>query len=1165
MNQLQNYVAGKARRLKRCLSEELKTVKKDMATSRDTFAHAGEVEFTEKDYQNHHIFARNVRPAHSGLIPFAERTAALSGEKGASPWFMSLNGTWKFHYAEAPFLAPPEFQQSDFDDRDWDDITVPGNWQMQGYGRPHYTNIMYPIPVDPPNVPSDNPTGSYRRRFYLPEGWAERRVFLRFEGVDSAFHVWVNGRPVGYSQGSRTPAEFDITAMVGPGANTLAVRVYQWSDGSYLEDQDMWWLSGIFRDVYLYATPQIHIRDVWAKPELDENYQDGRLALRFLVDSYRPAGDAAGGGGGGSQDDQSGQVTVKAELLDADDRPVAAVEIPLPQPLSQGQSQGDQAGVAFAPPEYRLSPEAVPAAVHELQAVMDVEAPHKWTAETPYLYKLLITLEDASGEVLEIMALHTGFRTVEIKNGNLLVNGVPVMIKGVNRHEMHPILGRAVPYETMVQDVILMKTHNINAVRTSHYPDDPKFYDLCDRYGLYVWDEADLECHGFQLAGDINRLSNDPDWEATYIDRMRRMVERDKNHPCVVVWSMGNEAGFGCNHEAMAAWTKKTDPSRPVHYERDLEAKVADFFGGPMYMHVDKCIERAEEENWEKPIILCEYAHAMGNGPGGLKEYWEAFYKYRRLQGGFVWDFVDQGLLRPEKGVQGVRPRRPDQEASYLYGGDFGDEPNDGNFLINGLVFPDRRPSPGLLEYKKVLEPVHCLPVDIAKGVVRLINRYDFITLEHLYASWSLIGNGVVVQAGKLSLPALAPGAAADLQIPCRMPDDLGRPDIEYHLNLSFHLAADTLWAPAGHEVAFAQFAVEAAVVEAAVEDTAAADSLAAVSPASSIVASPAPAASASAPVPVPAPASALPLSYRETQASIEVSSPSFQLTFDKRLGTISSWLYEGRPVMVAGPRLNFWRCPTDNDRRQMEGEWRRAGLHRLQHRLDQISCSAPADHLVRIQINTRIAPPVRADGFHCSYTYTICGTGDVLLEVAGTVAGQFPVLPRIGLLLTLPGDLDQATWFGRGPGENYIDSKTACRVGLYSLPVRELHVPYVRPQENGNRSEVRWVAFTAVNGAGLFISGRPLFNFGAQYYTIEDLEKARHRHELIERDTITLTLDHRHNGLGSNSCGPGPWKQYLLEPVDFAFTMRLRPFEAGAVTPAGLAGEQSRLFALLG
>ena len=589
----------------------------------------------------------------------------------------------------------------------WDRIPVPSNWQMHGYGIPQYTNVNYPYPIDPPHVPQENPVGLYRRAFAVPADWKGRQVFLVFDGVDSAFYCWVNGRQVGYSQGSHMPSEFNVTAFLKPGGkNTLDVQVFQWSDGSYLEDQDMWRLSGIFRDVYLFSAPPLHLRDVFIRTPLDRDCRHATLHVQARLRNYGAAAKSH---------------RVQAQLLDGAGGKVLDAEVGRVGALAAGREK-------------------------LLEARFPIAEPALWSAETPYLYTLLLTLLDSKGNTVEIESFPVGFRQVEIRGGRFLVNGKPVLLRGVNRHESDPDTGHAVSFDSMARDIEMMKRHNINAVRTSHYINDPRWYDLCNRYGLYVVDEADLETHGFgYIADDIP--TRRPEWKAAFVDRAERMVERDKNQPCVVIWSLGNESGFGPNHQAMTERIRRTDPTRPIHYEGE---RATPGYDGPpvgdiesvMYPTVDFLQEQGRKKD-PRPFFVCEYAHAMGNGPGNLKEYWDAIRAHPRLMGGCVWEWCDHGIRQRLRRAS----RRTKKGADWFaYGGDFGDQPNDGNFCIDGLVFPDRRPHPALLEYKKVLEPVAVDAVDLAKGRVKLRNRYDFLALDHLDAHWRLLRDDRVLQ-----------------------------------------------------------------------------------------------------------------------------------------------------------------------------------------------------------------------------------------------------------------------------------------------------------------------------------------------------------------------------------------------------------------------------------
>ncbi len=1016
-------------------------------------------------WENPQIVGRNKEPAHVTLVPYADEVTALEGDRTASPYFELLNGRWWFKYAPNPASAPTEFYAPAFDVSEWDTIAVPGNWQLQGYDKPIYTNVVYPFPAENlPRVPADdNPTGSYRRTFNVPEAWEGRQTFVLFDGVDSAFYLWVNGERVGYSQGSRLPAEFNITPYVRTGENMLAVQVYRWSDGSYLEDQDFWRLSGIYRDVYLWSAPPIHVRNFWVVTDLDDEYRDAVIEVRAEVHNYN--------------DQDVTNHTVEAMLYDANGRP------------------------AFTDP---LAARVDVAAGGEVTLALEqaVANPEKWSAEHPYLYELLLSLKDEAGEVLEVESSKVGFRKVEVTGEQIHVNGVPILIKGVNRHEHDPYAGHTVTVDSMLQDIRLMKQFNVNAVRTSHYPNDPRWYDLCDEYGIYVFDEANIESHGVW-----DKLTKDPAWETAFMERTIRMVERDKNHPCVLVWSLGNESGYGPNHEAVADWVRDNDPTRLIHYHPAEDAPIVDVLG-PMYPSVDRIIEMARDLDETRPVVMCEYAHSMGNSTGNLKEYWAAIERYERLQGGFIWDWVDQGL----------RQVTEDGEAWFAYGGDFGDEPNDGNFCINGLVWPDRKLQPALWEYKKVLEPVRVEPVDLLTGKVRIINNYDFSDLSSLDIAWTLSAAGEVLQSGELASLNTPAGASESVTIPFRQP--ALTPDTEYWLTMSFTLAQDTPWAEQGHEVAWAQFELPFVVP--------------AREPLLDVAGMPS-------------------LQLEESAAAIVVHGEDFSLTFDRETGRIESWRFGDKELVCEGPALNVWRAPTDNDANTWGDQtlairWREAGLHRLREQVKSVQVRRLSTQLVQLTVHAIHTPAIEdaSPGIESDYVYTVYGNGDVVIDHRVVPSGDLPPLPRIGLQMCLPGGYNNFTWYGRGPHETYADRKLGAKIGVYSGSVDDQYVPYITPQENGNKTEVRWATLTDGDGEGLLVEGMPLLNVSAHHFTAQDLTEAGHTYELERRDDITLSLDYAQSGLGNASCGPGVLPQYLLEPREYHYSLRLRPVSDG-------------------
>ena len=937
-------------------------------------------------------YVEDLAPGTGALPPRAAFTSDAAS--------LSLDGTWRFRLSPSVAAAPEDVGAVDFDDTGWDTITVPGHWQLQGHGSPAYTNVRYPFPVRPPLVPSENPTGDHRLAFDLPEDWPDEPSALRFDGVDSCGRIWLNGTEIGVTRGSRLPTEFEVGHLLRPRGNVLVVRVHQWSSGSYLEDQDMWWLSGLFRSVTLLSRPRGGVADYQVHADYDHATGFGTLS-----------------------------VTAPSDVL------VTVPEL----------------------------------GVHDVPAGQAIRVPvEPWSAERPRLYH---------GEVhtaTERVPVRIGFRTVSIEDGVLLVNGARVVFRGVNRHEHHPESGRAVPREFALADVELMKRHNVNAVRTSHYPPDPHFLDLCDTHGLWVVDECDLETHGFTELGWAGNPSDDPRWADAYLNRMRRTVERDKNHPAVVLWSLGNEAHTGRNLAAMADWTRRRDPSRPVHYEGDAECEYVDVHSRMYASHeeVDRIGRRedANEVRRDLPFVLCEFAHAMGNGPGGLLEYRELFERYPNVQGGFVWEWIDHGLVR----------READGRAYFAYGGDFDEPLHDGNFVIDGLVFPDRTPSPGLLEFAKVFEPVRI--TGSAHGV-RVTSYYDHTSSEHLRFSWVYEDDGVELASGELTVPPIGPGEHVDVALP-----EVPRASGEGLLTVRAVLADDTAWASAGHVVAWGQITVVEAVAGTPLAATAK----------------------------VVATAGALTLGRG---------------AFDPATGLLTA--VGGLPVR--GPRLDLWRATTDNDRGSASPEataWADAGLHRLQHRVADVEVGETS-----IVVRTRVAPPARGFGMLADYHWT--SDGDRLrLRVDVTPDGEWPcTLPRLGLRMALPGDLDAVEWFGGGPGEAYADSRQAARVGRFSSTVDDLQTPYVFPQENGNRVDARWVELSS-GDRGIRVDGEPVVDFTARRWTTEHLDAARHTTDLEPDEFVHLTLDLAQHGLGTASCGPGVLPRYRLRARKASFSL---------------------------
>jgi beta-galactosidase len=1017
-----------------------------------------------KEWEDQTIHEINKAPRHATLMPYPDRSSALHGTREASVYHQSLNGQWRFHWVAKPQDRPVNFYASGYDVSGWDEITVPSNWEMQGYGTPIYTNITYPFQNNPPSVtgtPPNNytaytqrdPVGSYRQDFTIPQQWTGRRVFIHFDGVMSAFYLWINGQLVGYSEDSMSPAEFDITEYLVPGTNVLAAEVYRWCDGSYLEDQDMWRMSGIYRDVYLFSTPQVHLRDFWVRSDLDGNYENATLYVTANVGNY--AGSAAGGH------------KVEVTLLDAAGNPVG------PDPLTSASLSAIGAGAE---------------STVNMQAT--VSDPLKWTAETPNLYQVLLTLKDAGNAVIEVEQCKFGFRKVEIANAQLLVNGKAIYIKGVDRHEHDPDFGKAVPYSRMVQDIAIMKQNNINTVRTCHYPDDPKWYELCDKYGLYVIDEADIECHG------NTGLSNDTSWQDAFLYRTQNLVERDKNHPCVIVWSLGNECGNGANFGATYAWVHGRDTTRPVQYEPAGTGGNADIFC-PMYASIGSIVNYASGSP-KKPLILCEYAHAMGNSEGNLQDYWTAIESYPALQGGCIWDFVDQGIRASSGGRE-----------FWAYGGDFGDVPNDGNFCCNGLVAPDRTPNPHLNEVRKVYQCVKVSDLYATRGIVKVRNKYTFLNLNFLDIRWELTADGRIIQQGTLPPMNLAPGQEQNLVIGITEPAEKPA-GTEYYLRVIFALAQDTLWADAGHVVAWDQIKVPWMVD----------------------------------PVTPPDPATMGPLTRSETPTRYIVTGTDFQVGIGKNSGLLESFVYQGTPLVTGSLAPNFWRAPTDNDRGN--GMAGRQGVWKTAWTMTNLTVTQPSSAKVVVSASFTLTA---AGNSRYSLVYTILGNGSVHVQATITPSGNLPDMPRFGMQLAMPAQYNQLQWYGLGPWETYWDRKTGGILGAYGSDIDDFIYNYIEPQENANRTDVRWMKVTDTTGAGLQFTGvndttpdDSLLMTSAWPYLTGDLENVRHPTDMPSRDITTVNVDYKQMGVGGdNSWGAQPHWEYTLpanQPYTYGFTI---------------------------
>ncbi|MFF5104291.1 glycoside hydrolase family 2 TIM barrel-domain containing protein [Streptomyces sp. NPDC000134] len=1221
------------------------------------------------------VFRVGTEPPHTTLMPYPGVREALAADRTRSPYRLSLDGTWKFAYADRPGDRDPDFHRTDLDDGDWDRIPVPSVWQTHGYDRPIYLNITYPYwgpnglgeDPQPPAAPTRyNPVGQYRRTFTVPRDWSGRRTFLHFEGVKSAHYVWINGELAGYDEDSCTPSEYDITDRLRPGTNQIAVEVYRYSDGDWLEDQDMIRLSGIFRSVYLYSTPAVHLRDFKIDTLLDDTYTDAELSVTAAVRAYGGAG--------------AGRHTVETQLYDARGHAVWS------RPLRAAADLGTVgAGEDLT-----------------VRSAKGVPAPKLWSAEHPHLYTAVLQLRDPAGKVIETLSHRVGFREFALRAGLMRINGRPVSLRGTNRHEMHPDHGTALTRENLVEDIRIIKRMNINSVRTSHYPNHPLWYELADEYGLYLVDETNLETHGIR----DDYPGSHPEWTAACVARVQNMVHRDKNHASVVIWSLGNEAGTGSTFTAMHDWVRSYDTTRVIQYEGDDRPGISDI-RSEMYDTPQRVEQRAKDTTDTRPYVMIEYAHSMGNSTGNLFKYWDLIRRYDVLQGGWIWDFVDQSLTWPvpgrtlltETGPAGLRGeiltaagrfdrteglsgpavfardesldltgsltleawvtphftgyhqpviakgdtqyalklnnrtlefflysggqwitttwtvpadwtgrehhlagvfdadagtltlyvdgerratrttdrrpavttaplalgtdadnqtrefsgtirrarvyaraltaaeladdgrgpgddgvrfwfdaatvktdrKRPEQKTFFAYGGDWGDNPNDGPFVADGIVTADRGHTGKAAEVKRVYQAIGVEPRSGGPGAVTLVNEYLFTDLREFDGHWQLVADGETVRRGRLTRDqmSVAPLSREDITVPVRLPDDPA-PGTEYFLEVSFTLKADTPWAKAGFEVARRQLPLDAGV-----------------------------------PAVTPVPLARVPsLRHRDGADEVTVDGRGFTVTVDKRTGTITSYVARGVRLITSGPVPNFWRAPTDNDhgngQHTRNQTWRDAGARR---EVTGVEVRAHGGRAVEIRVAGTLPTTVRSS---YTTTYTVFGNGEI--KVDNTLhpgAPNLPYLPEVGTILFLPRRLDRLHWYGRGPEENHWDRNTGTDVGRYSGTVAGQWTPYIRPQENGNKTDVRWAALTDARGTGLLATGEPLLEVNASHFTPEDLSTGvRHDYQLTPRDAVVLRLNHRQMGVGGdNSWGAHTHDEFkLFADRDYAYTYRLRP-----------------------
>tara|TARA_R110002167_G_scaffold108803_9_gene277732 strand:- start:2716 stop:5910 length:3195 start_codon:yes stop_codon:yes gene_type:complete len=1045
----------------------------------DTNAQTGQWENPE--WENPEIFQINREAPTASFYRYGNESASLRNESWQhSSFYQSLNGKWRFKYSDNVMARPTTFFKADGDTGHWDNIEVPSNWELQGFGMPIYTNIVYPFPKNPPYIPHEaNPVGSYIRTFEIAEDWKGKNVFLHFEGVSGAMYVWINGEKVGYSEGSKTPAEFNITPYLKAGTNTLAVQVLRWSDASYMEDQDFWRLSGIDRDVYLYATNKITIKDFRTIADLENGYTDGKLKVNLKIANGAKK--------------SSGFVEVK--LLDGTTAVYSETKKVV---LTQGLN-----------------------AINVEKILPNIKT---WNAEKPNLYTLLLVLKDIKGAVTEAISTKIGFRKIEIRNNQLLVNGRAVLIKGANLHDHDETTGHVISEALTLKDLEVMKQNNLNAIRCSHYPKNPFFYRMCDKYGFYVIDEANIETHGMGTTNqglDNNVKAKEihpayrPEWKAMHMDRTVRMFERDKNFTSIIIWSLGNEAGNGANLFATYDWLKSQDNTRPVQYEGATNYENTDI-QAPMYATIESTIAYAENDP-KRPLIQCEYAHAMGNSVGNLQDYWDVIEKYDVLQGGFIWDWVDQGLKTKSK----------DGEPFYAFGGDFGaqDLQNDNNFCLNGLVNPDRSAHPSLYEVKKVYQYVKFHSEDPTSGEITITNKYDFTNLSEYDFSWKLMQDGREVFSGSIPELSIAPYESRSVQL--SLPE-MNDPKAEYYLNLYATSKYDAPLVPKRHLVAYEQFQLTAYTPSIFDNDMEG-------------------------------------LTVAKKDDAITIKGTGFEMEINSANGKLTTLDYGNGNIIVKGMNVNFWRAPTDNDfgysMPQRLKKWKEAtdtqNLVGLQLYLSEEGKAIDALKLTgnpfkvknNIKINVTFELP-SVEG-SVEITYAINTKGELL--VSNRLQGlkdDLPILPRFGSNFIINNSYNNVSWYGRGPFENYQDRNTAALVGSYAAKVEDLYFEYIRPQENGNRTDVRTLSFANDKGQGIMITSQRLFGFSAHHQYNSDFDEGmqkqqRHTFDIPKRDFVNINIDHSQMGVGGdNSWGLMPHAAYQIRSENLAFSFMISPIK---------------------
>ncbi len=1020
--------------------------------------------FVPKEIENPECIGINKEPSHATLMPYGSLKEALTANRHASSFCQSLNGLWKFNWVDWPQKRPVDFYKTGYDVSGWKDINVPSNWQVEGYGTPYYSNFTYIFQKDFPKVMSTppvkytayqerNPVGSYRRNFEVPANWDGRRIFVTFDGVDAGFFLWVNGNKIGYSVNSRNAAEFDISAYVKPGNNMIAVEVYRFTTGSYLEDQDMWRLSGIFRNVTLWSSSQEHVRDYFVKTILDKQYRNAELIVSAKIKNY--------------SNEEISAHQLKVMLYDGI-MPLKGAEavknIPVLKPGEEVNVE-----VSFA-----------------------VDNPKKWTAETPDLYTTVLTVNDGNKNI-ETLSSRTGFRQIEIKGRLFMVNGVPIKLKGVNRHENWPDDGHAITEEEMIKDIILIKQANCNHVRTCHYSDDPRWYELCDEYGIYLVAEANLESHG-----SWDEFNEEPRIKSALIDRNVANVENFKNHPSVIIWSLGNECGSGgSNFRAILIIIKNIDSTRPTHYQGfGIGDKNPADIDSEMYTDVNSLEKKANDKTLIKPFYLCEYAHAMFNSMGSVNIYNDLFDKYPQLLGGAIWEWQDQGIYN-------------DRDPNHLitaYGGGFGEYPNDQYFIHKGVVFSDRSLKPHYPELKHAYQWIGITAKDLKNGIITIKNRYQFISLDGFTGKWQISEDGNPMLSGSFETGLIKPQENKDIKIPFKLTP---KPGAEYFLRISFDLTADNMWAKKGFEVASQQLELPMAIPPA--EDQKQYGKL----------------------------------TLNDADSVIKISGDDFNLEFDKKKGTFSKMEENGNNILQqnGGPMLHLWRAPHQKDDMWAYEDWEKKGITELSWATDEVKANQLSLNAIQIKVSLT-GTGKQNFTVHHEVMYTIKNNGTI--DAANTVSFSDPqvVLARLGVRMFLNKDLNEFDYLGRGPMENYSDRKQGSDVGHYSSSVQEQMTPYEKPMECGNHEDVRWANVTSAEGLGIMVKeDSSLLQVSALPYSDEEMEPVEYKIDLPQSKGTVLCVSDKTLGVGSNGCGPRPLEtcRVYAKPSTFSYQIVLQ------------------------